>query len=280
MVIRTSLADHSQEALQIVGDHLANLPVESSFAWTPQQPTRRSFWLACHPGSGDIVTDPRELAEIDGDPVAGRRGLDAVNSSDQRLLWAINYLVTRSWSVLVRNAINLGVIQTFLRYMTLRARFVSYSGPHPGIGTHFDGNFLSAVTTNRYGLVELGYDGSVTWVSPRETSVMAGSSAHRLARFTTSEVKPRFHLVAASPRQDGPKISVAAFLNLPDKTTIPSGRFRNNTPWFHDVNQIKQDDGPDGSLRYLWEQQADALGITVDQLVRGEVPGLSVEEIR
>lgn len=259
-------------ALSNVGNYLRGLEPENSFAWTEEQPTRQSFWVVCGEAlSSRLTIDAKLLQQYDGDREAGQRGIDALIVGPGPVVDSIEYLTRLAQSHLVETAYAIGVTHELLSTMHIRLRFVAYTGDHPGIGTHFDGNFLSAVVTNRYGLVELGYDGSVTWVSPSGVSVMAGSSAYRVTE-GGERMLPTFHLVP--PSKGEPKMSVAAFLNFPDKTTMWGAPFGAPGNWFHDVNAMKNDDGPSGSLGHLWERQAQALGISMKKLAAGEVPGV------
>jgi hypothetical protein len=249
--------------LALAGQMLDALPMENSFAWSKERPTRRSVWLAARAGEEEFIADQEGLQEFDGDRAAGMRGLELLGEPGAREVFT--RLKKRADTVLTVAALAIGIPEDFMGQCATRYRAIRYSGPQGGIGAHFDGNGLSAVLTNMPGLREIGYDGQVRPVSPNEISVMPGSSVHRLSRSSERVILPAFHDVARSAEQD--KVSLAAFWNLPDKTSVPVSILGGEgADFYHDVGAMKNDDGPTGSLRALWERVADAHGISVEDL--------------
>jgi len=251
--------------LAVVGKYLGMLPVEGSFAWTDEQPIRRSVWVASTQNGEGFVTTEEELARTDGDMAAGQRGLEFLQQDE--VVEPLTRLKWRADTALRISAMAIGIPESFLSQCGTRYRLIRYEGERAGIGVHFDGNGLSAVLTDGPGLFEIGYDGTVRDVDPNAISVMPGSSVHRSSIGGERPFLPTFHAVHLG-RSDV-KTSIAAFWNLPDKTQIPATLL--GSKFDHDINAMKNDDGPNGSLRYLWEQVATAHNVSVEALQEGKI---------
>lgn len=252
--------------LDIVHNHLWELPVEASFSWpgfegTGTFPTRRSLWIVNRP-DGSLVTSPHEIRETDGDHTAGERGLVALEDSEFRA--AVTCLYNRGAVCLRATARASGMPETFIDTCSVRSRLIDYDGSEEtGIGPHFDGNALSAVLTNAPGLTEIRRDGTLYEVDPASISVMAGTSLYRASSRREKPFLPALHAVRRVA-----KTSMAMFLNFPDKTSIPPTLF--GTSFYHDIAEMKAQDGPHGAIKDLWRLIADAHGITVEELAAGE----------
>ncbi len=118
-----------------------------------------------------------------------------------------------------------------------------------GIGLHPDGNVLSALLTDRPGLVITDSDG-VCRPTTDGTVVMPGSI---LYRWSNGYFKPTFHTVEIR-RGDPPKFTIVAFLNFPDHAHIPrSARLRQSGSFVNEVQRHKEDDmNKAGDLASLW----------------------------
>lgn len=251
--------------LAIVGEHLGALPTENSFAWTDVRPGRRSVWVASSQSGEGFATTEEELARTDGDALAGQRGLAFLQQ--EQVVDPLNRLKGHADTALRAAALAIGIPEEYLGQCGTRYRLIRYEGEHEGIGVHFDGNGLSAVLTNKPGLFEIDYDGTTQNVDPGAVSVMAGSSVYRSSVGGGRPFLPTFHAVHLG--QTEVKTSVAAFWNLPDKTLIPAELL--GSEFYHDINAMKNDDGPTGSLRHLWERVAAAHDISVQALEEGKV---------
>jgi hypothetical protein len=247
-----------------VGQALQKFAIEQSFSWEPGRPRRYSCWLAARDGESDFIQDPAELEQFDGDREAGLRGLAFLGRA--ALKEPLKRLKGQADAALRAAALAIGIPEDYLSQCTTRYRVIHYpAGEDSGIGVHFDGNGLSAVLTDAPGLREIGYDGQLRSVDPRSISVMSGSSVHRLTRETPTPLLPVFHDVEMADRHSS-KTSMAAFWNFPDRTAVN----QLGGTLDHNVGKMKQDDGPDGSLRELWEQVAQAHGVSMESLVSGE----------
>lgn len=258
-------AQNMHADLGIVGKHLGTLPIENSFAWSDEQPIRRSVWVASRQDGEGFATTQEELARTDGDMLAGKRGLAFLQQEE--VVKPLNRLKRHADTALRVAALAIGIPETYLSQCGTRYRLIRYEGERAGIGVHFDGNGLSAVLTDQPGLFEIGYDGTIQDVDQNAISVMAGSSVHRSSIGSERPFLPTFHAVHLGG--SAVKTSVAAFWNLPDKTLIPADLL--GAEFYHDINVMKNDDGPNGSLRHLWQRVAAAHAVSVTALKEGKV---------
>lgn len=252
--------------LATVGNHIAELPVERSFAWAQKRPTRYSCWVAAPAGSEHFVTTDDELKDFDGDSLAGQRGLQFLRNPE--VIAPLNRLKQLADIALSTTARLVGIPEDYAEQCSTRYRIIHYKGQGAGIGTHFDGNGLSAVLTDKSGLQEIRYDGTILDVDAAAISVMPGSSLHRVSVSSEKTILPTFHKVDLRAGQS--KTSIAAFWNLPDKTTVP-GTIFGGEDFYHDIGVMKNDDGPEGSLAHLWQRVAEAHQTDVERLRQGQL---------
>lgn len=257
--------------------HLAHLgsalkesaPVEQSFSWQASQPTRKSAWFAARIKAPELLSTRDEISPFDGDKAAGELGLQLLRQSGtEGHVVRLRRIVD---DALMSSARAVGVPEAYLSRMTIRYRAAFYEGENSGIGVHFDGNFLSAVATDQAGLTEIGYDGRMRAVPQSCISVMPGSSLYRMTRNRRQPFLPTFHAVAGRRSADAPKTTFVGFLNLPDREAIPGNLLGDEgaRDFQHDINTMKHDDGPSGSIRHLWEQVASAHRTSVEDLATG-----------
>lgn len=249
-------------SLETVRRHLSALPVETSFPGVDGLAAdRQSLWVAATGIGAELCTDSSGIAHLDGDADGGARGL-AMLRFDLPAATAFRRLKRELDGALLAVLGNLGLSDGLpagcLSAMTVRYRAIRYAPSRreqAGIGIHPDGNLISALITDRAGLVVLGGPGRVEWPEPADgTVVMPGTV---LTRWSGGALTPTVHAVTIR-RSDPAKCSVVAFLNFADGTEVPRraslgggpGMFRN------DVRRYKHDDmRPDGDLAGFYRER-------------------------
>lgn len=243
-------------ALSVLRDYLAGLKPEGSFEGIDKiNADRQSFWV-CSTGLGaPFHTDIADVLRFDGDAGGGRAGLEALGSS--LVKDALQDIKAVLESALMRSAQAVGLPGDLTRDVTVRYRAIRYEALErdvAGIGLHPDGNVLSALVTDKRGLVVT--DGAVTYEPSIDGAVIMPGSI--LYRWSGGRYKPTFHRVEV-PRntdtEDRTKVTVVGFLNFPDQAYMqpgtasgPSGQF------FNDISRFKEDDmNKDGDLKLLWQ---------------------------
>jgi len=256
--------------LTLLGDVLSAKPVEAGFAWTDKttvrRPTRHSAWFLGGK-NGAFVEDPKLLDATDGNKAAGRRGLELLLNFSAEQYEALHNLKCLADVGIRLGALAVGIpLEVFTQGHT-RYRVAHYVGAEGGgIGVHVDGNLITALLTNGPGLTELRYDGSRHCTDHRATSLMPGSTLYRASAAAGQPFLPTFHYVDMPPGTN--KTSFVAAYNLPEGSYDLYGH-----PFNYDVASMKAGDNPhDGPLVPLWQQAANAHGVSVEDFSHSRFP--------
>ncbi|KAG0627256.1 hypothetical protein M758_2G186600 [Ceratodon purpureus] len=221
---------------------------------------RKSCWFASLGLYSPLLETEEEIKLFDGDLKDGQTGIKALQGD--RFRKSIEYLRGLLDDSLVFTARSVGLNDEMIARCSVRYRiikYVSHNGDPGGIGLHPDGNLLSSLITNGPGLKVFDLDGTLREPGYNGTILMGGSTLYRWSR---GAYPPTFHDVSIGREQK--KVSIVAFFNFPDMTTIPrlgpvnhpgtEGKLeREKDGWFHDIRRIKEDDkSPEGELSELW----------------------------
>lgn len=229
-------------ALSILKLYLASFKPEASFGGTNNlNADRQSFWVASTGLNTPLHTEAEDLLRFDGDEKGGQAGLEALRIPHiAHAIHATKEVLDRSLA-LISQALDLPEEAT-IRYRI--ARYEALERDVAGIGWHPDGNVLSALITDRKGLVVM--DGTTTHQPPTNGIILMPGSI--LTRWSEGAFPPTFHQVEVPRRIDADsenptKVSVVAFYNFPDQTYVPkSAHLGQSGTFFNDVQKFKEDD--------------------------------------
>lgn len=243
-------------AMAEVAEYLATFPPTSSFGGIDKlDADRQTLWVASTGLGKSFHVRQDDLVRFDGDAEGGKQGLEALQR-EENVRGALETLkaVLDDALELAVEAIGLkeDLPADLLGKLTVRYRAIRYAPIDrevAGIGLHPDGNVLSALLTDRGGLV-IKERGGVCRPPNDGTIVMPGSI---LYRWSNGYFKPTFHSVEIR-RGDSAKFTIVAFLNFPDGTLIPrSARRHLSGSFFNEVQRHKEDDmNRAGDLAPLW----------------------------
>ena len=255
-------AEEIARAFRAVERYLSTLPIETSFPGADGlRADRQSLWIASTGLGKRLHYEIGEIANLDGDRAGGLRGLQLLKFQPE---------VAGALSVL-KGEIDAGLQVTVqgLRWheelpssciagVTVRYRVVRYAPSQrgvAGIGLHPDGNVISALITDRPGLIVLGGPGWIARPDPvTGPLVMPGSI---LTRWSDGALQPTVHAVEIH-RGDPVKCTVVGFLNFADGCDVPrSRRLTSRIDQFtNKVSEFKNDDMcPDDDLATFYRDR-------------------------
>jgi 2OG-Fe(II) oxygenase superfamily len=243
-------------AMAEIAGYLAEFPPTPSFGGINElDADRQTLWVASTGLKKPFHLQVDELMRFDGDAEGGERGLVALRreKSVRMALAHLKRVLDDALEIAVKGiSLNEDLPAELLDKITVRYRAIRYAPIErqvAGIGLHPDGNVLSALLTDRPGLV-INDRGSVCRPTTDGTVVMPGSI---LYRWSNGYFKPTFHSVEIR-RGDPPKFTIVAFLNFPDRTPIPRSALRHHSGSFlNEVQSFKEDDmNTAGDLAPLW----------------------------
>lgn len=266
-----------KEALDAIGTWLKPLPAVETPTWSPRggYTTQRSCWAVYRLDGSGWLTDATDLTRYQGDRRTGMYGIELVTSELGAEWGTISTIQGLLWDWLTNASVCVGLPHDLMTRSVLRFTFALDDGERAGVGMNLNGGLLTATLSSTMGLFALGYDGMITIPSEHAVVITPGVTAHDLTADLppSRRILPTFTLVPEEVAMDGvTRVSVTASLELPDRQVIPSGTLGSRQDWFHDQGRIRAEMGPQGPLRYLWEAQAEALGISVEDLVAGVLP--------
>lgn len=241
-------------ALRTVGSYLAATPPQATFPGADElDGDRQAFWVACTGLGSAFHTLPAEIADFDGDAQGGADGLGALAFVSIR--HALSVLRAPLDHALRLAVEAIGLDKALLPRLTVRYRSIRYqrfSRPESGIGLHPDGNLISALITEGDGLEVLEPEGFRIPQS-NGTIVMPGSI---LCRWSRGVYRPTFHRVRIPAGPGTVKMSIVAFLNLPDRCGVPRSHWLGQEGAFDvDIRHFKEDDiNPQGDLASMWRE--------------------------
>lgn len=248
--------DRVGAAMEEIAGYLARFPPTSSFGGINQlDADRQTLWVASTGLRNPFHERQDDLVRFDGDAEGGERGIEALKQ-EESVRGALEDL-----KLVLDDALEMAVEAIGLKEdlpaetiekLTVRYRAIRYAPVDrdvAGIGLHPDGNVLSALLTDRGGLV-IKEPGGVCRPPTDGTVLMPGSI---LYRWSNGYFKPTFHTVEIH-RGDPTKFTIVAFLNFPDHTAIPRSALRHQSgSFFNDVQRQKEDDmNRAGDLAPLW----------------------------
>jgi hypothetical protein len=245
-----------ETAMAEIAGYLARFPATRSFGGINQlDADRQTLWVASTGLGSPFHVQQHDLFGFDGDAEGGERGIEVLSREGivRGALEDLKLVLDDALGVAME-AIGLheDLPPEIVAKLTVRYRAIRYAPLDrdvAGIGLHPDGNVLSALLTDRGGLV-LHERGRLSRPATDGTILMPGSI---LYRWSNGHFKPTFHSVEIR-RDDSTKFSIVAFLNFPDRTQIPrSARRRQAGFFFNEVQRHKEDDmNRDGDLAPLW----------------------------
>jgi hypothetical protein len=243
-------------AMAEVAGYLAKFPPTSSFGGINKlDADRQTLWVASTGLGKPFHLQADELARFDGDAEGGERGLEALQR-EENVRVALEELKAvlddaLEWAVKAAGVPE-DLPAELIESLTVRYRAIRYAPIDrdvAGIGLHPDGNVLSALLTDREGLVVQAPEG--VFRPPIDSTVLMPGSI--LYRWSNGHFKPTFHSVEIR-RGDRTKFTIVAFLNFPDHTLIPrSARLGHAGSFLNEVQRHKEDDmNRAGDLAPLW----------------------------
>lgn len=243
-------------AMAEIAGYLERFPPTTSFGGINQlDADRQTLWVASTGLRSPFHLQEDDLARFDGDAEGGNRGLEALKCEGtvRAALEALKVVLDDALAITIQ-AIGLKADLTaeLVDRITVRYRAIRYAPIDrdvAGIGLHPDGNVLSALVTDRAGLMIEERSGKRP--PPADgTVVMPGSI---LYRWSNGYFKPTFHSVEIR-RGDPAKFTMVAFLNFPDHTLIPRSACRHQSGFFlNEAQRHKEDDmNREGDLAPLW----------------------------
>jgi len=220
-------------AMNTVGSYLDTFDASLSYEGTDRKVVwRKSCWFASHGIDHPLIDTETGVAKFDGDLKDGLAGLHALQ--DAKVRDSIDYLKTVLDESLIATSQAIGLGDGMVERCSVRYRAIKYvfhAGKPGGIGLHPDGNLLSALITNGDGLKVYDLDGTERYPSHHGTIIMGGST---LYRWSEGKYPPTFHDVEITGDQQ--KVSIVAFFNFPDNTTIPRSV---GAGFVHDIRACK-----------------------------------------
>ncbi len=235
-------------AIQRVERYLSKIPVEESFRGTDElEAHRQSFWVASTGLGREIHTELSDVAHLDGDAEGGARGIELLRANPE-LRDAFSIIkgeIDQALQAAVRGLrLHEELSPECFKAVTVRYRAIRYAPTQTsvaGIGTHPDGNVISALVTDQPGLVVVGAPGWSARPSPEAGIVIMPGSI--LARWSDNNLLPTVHAVEIHPGSQT-KCTIVGFLNFPDARDVPrSPRLTNRgEPFRNEVDKFKRDD--------------------------------------
>lgn len=257
----TPEAKRINTAMAETANYLASFSPTASFGGINDlDADRQTLWVASTGLKAPLHIQREDLVRFDGDAEGGERGLETLKR-EESVTRAIEYLkhaLDNALEVAVK-AVGLDedLPSELFDKITVRYRAIRYAPVErqvAGIGLHPDGNVLSALLTDRPGLVITAREG-VCQPMTEGTVAMPGSI---LYRWSNGFFKPTFHSVEIH-RGDPPKFTIVAFLNFPDHAHIPrSARLGQSGSFLNEVQSNKENDmNRNGDLAPLWSELND-----------------------